>query len=146
MSPIAAGFEAHIRLRHFGSDLPPARCDSFSHGFWLPNLGFRWRDLWRHWSKNAQSRNASASATEAPKCPKPSLLAPIGGSRGHSGQGHEDENAHNERTSSRKRPRKCLLSLSMALLRQLSGDVTSMMQDGSRSPWEKKPWMKAKVL
>ncbi|XP_030453814.1 uncharacterized protein LOC115675346 [Syzygium oleosum] len=69
-----------------------------------------------------------------------------GGSRGHSAQGHEDEHDHSERTSSLKRPRRCLLSLSTALVQQLSGEATSVMQDGNRSPWEKKQWMKAKLL
>lgn len=69
-----------------------------------------------------------------------------GGSRGHSGQGHEDEHEHSERTSSLKRPRKYLFPPPTMFVQQLSGEATGVMQDGNRSPWEKKQWMKVKLV
>ncbi|MBA0608013.1 hypothetical protein Godav_020265 [Gossypium davidsonii] len=55
--------------------------------------------------------------------------------------GHdEDQNVEN---SSRKRPRKGAVSPSM---QQLSNEVTKVIQDGSKNSWEKKHWLKMKLM
>ena len=69
-----------------------------------------------------------------------------GGSRG---QVEDDEN---DVRSLRKRPRSkggllCVSSSqSQVMMQQLSNEVAGVLQDGGRSPWEKKQWMKKRVL
>ncbi|KAB1221233.1 hypothetical protein CJ030_MR2G020369 [Morella rubra] len=67
------------------------------------------------------------------------------GSRGHSGHGHEDEDDNDDR-SSRKRARKAASSTLSQLMEQLSSEVMSVLQDGAKSPWEKKKWIRTRML
>ena len=73
-----------------------------------------------------------------------------GGSRGHSGHGvlHEDEDDNEERCSSRnKRARKGVFSNGSAqLMQQLRCELVSMVQDGAKSPWDKKQWMRTRLM
>lgn len=72
-----------------------------------------------------------------------------GGSRGPNGQEQEEEDEINEgigRSSSRKRARKAAFSASSQMMQQLRGEVTGVFQDGGKSTWEKKQWMKTKVM
>ncbi|KAJ7971475.1 Sequence-specific DNA binding transcription factor [Quillaja saponaria] len=68
-----------------------------------------------------------------------------GGSRGRGGHGHEDED-ENDEGPLRKRPRKAASSTSAQLMNQLNCEITSVFQDGAKSPWEKKHWMKTKLI
>ncbi|PPR92506.1 hypothetical protein GOBAR_AA28173 [Gossypium barbadense] len=52
----------------------------------------------------------------------------------------DDQNVEN---SSRKRPRKGGVS---PLMQQLSNEITKVIQDGSKNSWEKKHWMKMKLI
>lgn len=61
------------------------------------------------------------------------------------GHGHEDEDDNDERCS-RKRARKGMFCISSQLMRQLSGEVMSVLQDVGKSPWEKKQWMRARMI
>ncbi|KAF3441743.1 hypothetical protein FNV43_RR15658 [Rhamnella rubrinervis] len=69
-----------------------------------------------------------------------------GVSRGQIGQGHEDEDDINNEKSTRKRPRKGSLSESSQIMQQLSLEVMGVLQDGTKSPWEKKQWIKMKLM
>ncbi|KAI4300400.1 hypothetical protein L6164_033784 [Bauhinia variegata] len=68
-----------------------------------------------------------------------------GGSRGQMGHGHEDYD-DNDGRASRKRPRKTAFPVSSQGMQQLSSEVTSVFQDGGRSTWEKKQWMKSRLM
>lgn len=59
------------------------------------------------------------------------------GSKGH----EEDENIDHLRKKSRK-----VSSLPSQVMQQLSSEVMSVLQDGVKSCWEKKQWMKKKVV
>lgn len=61
------------------------------------------------------------------------------------GHGHEDEEDNDERCS-RKRARKGMFCISSQLIQQLSGEVMSVVQDMGKSPWEKKQWMRARMI
>ncbi|PON56122.1 sequence-specific DNA binding transcription factor [Parasponia andersonii] len=68
-----------------------------------------------------------------------------GGSRGHIGHGHgdiEDESYEGPH----KRPRKGALSESSQLMQQLSCEILGVIQDGSKSSWEKKHWLKTRLI
>lgn len=72
-----------------------------------------------------------------------------GHSRGQSGHGHDDDDENDEKPS-RKRPRQGpgpapYPSLS-PILQQFRGELGTMMQDGSKSAWEKKQWMKVRLM
>ncbi|KAH1090269.1 hypothetical protein J1N35_017526 [Gossypium stocksii] len=69
-----------------------------------------------------------------------------GHSRGQNGHGKEDDEDNNEKPS-HKRPRKGAFSMSPSpLMQQLSCEVVSVIQDGSKSAWEKKHWMKMRLV
>lgn len=55
-------------------------------------------------------------------------------------EGRQEEE---EETESRKRARKGGITAGM---QQLSAEVMGVVQDGGRSPWEKKQWMKSRLL
>ncbi|KAK4772944.1 hypothetical protein SAY87_027963 [Trapa incisa] len=54
---------------------------------------------------------------------------------------HEHENR-----SSRKRSRGVSYSPSPAMMQQLNGEVTGIVTDAGKSPWEKKQWVKGRML
>ncbi|GAV63812.1 Myb_DNA-bind_4 domain-containing protein [Cephalotus follicularis] len=67
-----------------------------------------------------------------------------GNARSQNGNGHEDDD---DEKSSRKRRRTEAFGVSLSPLAQhLNCDITSMIQDGMKSPWEKKQWMKMRLL
>ncbi|CAL0321473.1 unnamed protein product [Lupinus luteus] len=81
-----------------------------------------------------------------------------GGSRGHHGQADEDEN---DKRPLRKKPRLTSglglglklgsglgsgFSMQSQLMQQLNSEVTNVFQDGGRGPWEKKHWMRLRIL
>ncbi|XWS59563.1 hypothetical protein CRYUN_Cryun08bG0132700 [Craigia yunnanensis] len=69
-----------------------------------------------------------------------------GHSRGQSGHAQEDDEVNDEK-SSRKRPRKVAFAMSLSpLMQQLSCEVVNVIQDGSKSAWEKKHWMKMRLM
>ncbi|KAJ9181470.1 hypothetical protein P3X46_009598 [Hevea brasiliensis] len=68
-----------------------------------------------------------------------------GNSRGQNGHGHEDEDEHEEK-GSRKRRRTGVFSLVSSLMQQLNSELASVVQDGARSTWEKKHWMKMRLM
>ncbi|XP_022933836.1 uncharacterized protein LOC111441130 [Cucurbita moschata] len=55
-------------------------------------------------------------------------------------RGHEEE----DETESRKRARKG--GIAVAAMQQLNAEVIGVLQDGGRSPWEKKQWMKSRLI
>ncbi|KAI4364222.1 hypothetical protein MLD38_020344 [Melastoma candidum] len=60
---------------------------------------------------------------------------------------HEDGRHHTRDRGLRKRPRKATpYSHSSALTQQLSSELTRLVGDGNKSPWEKRHWMKLKLL
>ncbi|OWM82484.1 hypothetical protein CDL15_Pgr002059 [Punica granatum] len=59
---------------------------------------------------------------------------------------HEHENDVWNLNHPRKRPRKFSYSPSPAVVQQLNGEVLGIIQDSVRSPWEKKQWVKGKLL
>ncbi|KAH7512080.1 hypothetical protein FEM48_Zijuj12G0052500 [Ziziphus jujuba var. spinosa] len=69
-----------------------------------------------------------------------------GCSRGQNGHGHEDEDDINNERSSRKRPRKGGLSESSQIMHQLSCEVMAVLQDGTKSSWEKKQWIEMRLI
>lgn len=69
-----------------------------------------------------------------------------GGSRGQIVQGHEDEDDVNNERGSRKRPRKGGLSEPSQVMQQLSCEVMGVLQDGTKNPWEKKQWLKMRLM
>ncbi|KAL2554411.1 sequence-specific DNA binding transcription factor [Forsythia ovata] len=64
------------------------------------------------------------------------------GSRGHD-HGHEDDNDTDER-SSRKRQRNSVFN--SPLIQQLNTELMNMLQDGTKSPFEKRQWTKARLM
>ncbi|KAJ8899547.1 hypothetical protein K2173_018521 [Erythroxylum novogranatense] len=64
--------------------------------------------------------------------------------RAQSRHGHEDEDDHDEKLSL-KRPREEAF-LSSALMQQLNEEMMTAMQDGAKSPWEKKQYIKLRLL
>ncbi|GKV37588.1 hypothetical protein SLEP1_g45603 [Rubroshorea leprosula] len=68
-----------------------------------------------------------------------------GHSRGHSWHGQDDEDENDERPS-HKRTRKGSHPSLSPLMQQFSGELITMMQDGSKSDWEKKQWMKVRLM
>ncbi|KAF5473763.1 hypothetical protein F2P56_005725 [Juglans regia] len=68
------------------------------------------------------------------------------GSRGHSGHGHDQDEDDNDEKSSRKRARKGVFFTSSQLVQQLSCEVVSVLQDVGKSPWEKKQWMRTRLI
>ncbi|XP_050380402.1 uncharacterized protein LOC126797737 [Argentina anserina] len=69
---------------------------------------------------------------------------PRGGQIGH---GHEDGDENDHERAKRPRKGSCFSGSSMRMLmQQLTDEVTSVIQDVSKSPWEKKQWMKAKMI
>ncbi|KAK7345438.1 hypothetical protein VNO77_16042 [Canavalia gladiata] len=70
-----------------------------------------------------------------------------GGSKGQVGHGHEEEDENDGRSMSRKRLRKSgRFSMSPHLVQQLSAELSGVYQDGGRSTWEKKHWMRSRIL
>ncbi|OMO83983.1 hypothetical protein COLO4_22286 [Corchorus olitorius] len=68
------------------------------------------------------------------------------GQNGH-GHGHGHEDDEDDEKSSRKRPRKGGLGMSSSpLMQQLNSEVVNVIQDGSKTAWEKKQWMKMRLL
>lgn len=66
-----------------------------------------------------------------------------GGLRGQIGHGHEDEDDNDHEKS--KRPRRGGSSSKM-LMQQLNSELMGVIQDVSKSPWEKKQWMKTRLI
>ncbi|KAJ8754137.1 hypothetical protein K2173_002036 [Erythroxylum novogranatense] len=64
--------------------------------------------------------------------------------RGQNRHVSDGEDDHDEK-SSHKRPRKEALLLS-SLMQRLNGELTTVIQDGAKSLWEKKQYMKLKLL
>lgn len=70
-----------------------------------------------------------------------------GGSRGQIGHGHDQDDMDNyERAPSAKRPRKEATSRTSQLMQQFNCEILGIVQDGVKSPWEKKQWLKARLL
>ncbi|XP_021908803.1 KNR4/SMI1 homolog isoform X1 [Carica papaya] len=70
-----------------------------------------------------------------------------GNSRGQNGHRHEDhDNEDNKFSSKRQRIIGPLSSPQSPLMQQLSSEVTSVIQDGTRNGWEKKQWLKMRLL
>ncbi|QCE05895.1 putative mediator of RNA polymerase II transcription subunit 26 [Vigna unguiculata] len=69
-----------------------------------------------------------------------------GGSRGDVGHGHEDMEDENDGRSMRKRARKVRGVGVSEVMMQLSAEVSGVFQDGGRSGWEKKQWMRNRIL
>ncbi|KAG8648623.1 hypothetical protein MANES_08G018600v8 [Manihot esculenta] len=57
----------------------------------------------------------------------------------------EDEDEHEEK-GSRKRRKTGVFSLISSLMQQLNSELMSVIQDGGRSTWEKKHWMKLRLM
>ncbi|XWS55937.1 hypothetical protein CRYUN_Cryun09bG0043000 [Craigia yunnanensis] len=67
-------------------------------------------------------------------------------SRCQNGNGQEDDEDNDEK-SSRKRQRKGAVAVSLSpLMQQLSCEVMNVIQDGSKNAWEKKHWMKTRLM
>jgi len=67
-----------------------------------------------------------------------------GGSRGH---GHEDMEDDNDGRPMRKRARKVRgVPASPLMMQQLSAEVSGVLQDGGKSVWDKKQWMRSRIL
>ncbi|KAH7553644.1 hypothetical protein ACOSP7_029565 [Xanthoceras sorbifolium] len=70
-----------------------------------------------------------------------------GNLRGQNGHGQDDEDDNNDDKPLHKRPKKGIFAVSVSpLMQQLSCEVSSVIQDGSKSGWEKKQWMKMRLL
>ncbi|KAK8502273.1 hypothetical protein V6N12_011691 [Hibiscus sabdariffa] len=64
--------------------------------------------------------------------------------RGPNGHGDDEEK---DEKSSRKRPKDGGVSMSLSpLMQQLKSEVVKVIEDGSKSVWEKKNWMKMKAM
>ena len=61
---------------------------------------------------------------------------------GH-GQGHED---NRDEKSSRKISRKDVFSATSSLMQQLNGEIMNVLQDAAKSSWEKKHWMRLRLM
>ncbi|GKV39628.1 hypothetical protein SLEP1_g47374 [Rubroshorea leprosula] len=68
-----------------------------------------------------------------------------GHSRGHCLHGQDDDD-ENEEKSSHKRPRKGPYPSVPPLMQQFSRELMALMQDESKSAWEKKQWMKVRLM
>lgn len=69
-----------------------------------------------------------------------------GNSRGQNGHGHDDEDDNNDERP-HKRPSKGIFTTSLSpMVQQLSSEASGVIQDGAKSGWEKKQWMKMKSL
>ncbi|KAE8690054.1 hypothetical protein F3Y22_tig00110929pilonHSYRG00053 [Hibiscus syriacus] len=69
-----------------------------------------------------------------------------GHSRGYNGHGKEDDEDNHEKPS-HKRARKGTYVVSPTpLMQQLSCEVVNVIQDGSMSVWEKKHWIKMRLM
>ncbi|EEF33741.1 uncharacterized protein LOC8274882 [Ricinus communis] len=68
-----------------------------------------------------------------------------GTSRSQNRHGHEDEEDHEEKPA-QKRQRTGVHSLSSSLMQQLNSELMGVIQDGAKSPWEKKHWMKLRSM
>ncbi|KAK8502270.1 hypothetical protein V6N13_103617 [Hibiscus sabdariffa] len=67
-----------------------------------------------------------------------------GHSRGPNGHGDDEEN---EEKSSRKRLKTGAVSMSLSsLMQQLKSELVKVVEDGSKSAWEKKNWMKMRAM
>ncbi|KAK6942703.1 Myb/SANT-like DNA-binding domain 4 [Dillenia turbinata] len=64
---------------------------------------------------------------------------------GEGGAKHEEEDENDER-SSRKRQRKGSFSPISPLMLQFTSELTSVFQDVGKSPWEKRQWMKTRLI
>ncbi|KAK2454873.1 sequence-specific DNA binding transcription factor [Trifolium repens] len=75
-----------------------------------------------------------------------------GVSKGHQIISHlnDQDEEENDRKSSRKRPRKGGFSFSMSpsltLMHQMNNEISGVFQDGGKSPWEKKQWIRNRIL
>ncbi|XVF07762.1 hypothetical protein REPUB_Repub06bG0167700 [Reevesia pubescens] len=69
-----------------------------------------------------------------------------GKSRGQNGHGQEDDEDNDEKPS-HKRPKKGAITMSLSpLMQQFSCEVMNVIQDGSKNAWEKKHWMKTRLM
>ncbi|XP_044512291.1 uncharacterized protein LOC123230188 isoform X2 [Mangifera indica] len=69
-----------------------------------------------------------------------------GTSRGPNGHGQEDDDENDDKPSE-NRGRKGVFSAQLTpLMQQLNGELMSVIQDGAKSAWEKKQWMKMRLL
>ncbi|KAK8643731.1 hypothetical protein V6N13_013011 [Hibiscus sabdariffa] len=67
-----------------------------------------------------------------------------GHSRGPNGHGDDEEKGEN---SSRKRPKNRAVSMPLSsLMQQLKSEVVKVIEDGSKSAWEKKNWMQMRAM
>ncbi|EXB95450.1 hypothetical protein L484_002280 [Morus notabilis] len=69
-----------------------------------------------------------------------------GGSRGQIGRGHDHDDEDNCERQPAKRPRKEALSGTTQLIQHFRSEILGVVQDGLRSPWEKKQWLKVRML
>jgi hypothetical protein len=78
-----------------------------------------------------------------------------GVSKGHQIISHlnDQDEEENDGKSSRKRPRKGRYSFSMSpssssltLMHQMNNEISGVFQDGGKSPWEKKQWIRNRIL
>ncbi|XP_044473670.1 stress response protein NST1-like [Mangifera indica] len=66
--------------------------------------------------------------------------------RGQNGHGQEDDNDNHEKTFGKKARKGVLSGALLPLMEQFNGEVMSVIQDGAKSAWEKKQWMKMRLL
>ncbi|KAK7392541.1 hypothetical protein VNO78_20984 [Psophocarpus tetragonolobus] len=69
-----------------------------------------------------------------------------GGSRGHVGHGHEDEDEIDGRSMRKKAKKVGGVSMSPQMLQQLSAEVSGVFHDGGKSAWDKKQWMRNRIM
>ncbi|KAL6145703.1 hypothetical protein ACLB2K_056388 [Fragaria x ananassa] len=70
-----------------------------------------------------------------------------GGPRSQIGHVHEDGDENDHERAKRPRKGSCFSGPSMKMLmQQLTGEVNGVIQDASKTPWEKKQWMKRRLI
>ncbi|KAL2323150.1 hypothetical protein Fmac_027529 [Flemingia macrophylla] len=69
-----------------------------------------------------------------------------GGSRGQVGHGHEDEDENDGRPMRKKARKVGEFSMSPLMMQQLNAEVSGVFQDGGKSAWDKKQWMRGRIL
>ncbi|KAK7279480.1 hypothetical protein RJT34_24533 [Clitoria ternatea] len=70
-----------------------------------------------------------------------------GGSRGGQvGHGHEDEDENDGKPMKKKAKKVGGFSGTSNMMQQLSAEVSGVFQDGGRSAWEKKQWMRNRIM
>lgn len=70
-----------------------------------------------------------------------------GGPRSQIGHVHEDGDENDHERAKRPRKGSCFSGSSMKMLmQQLTSEVNGVIQDASKTPWEKKQWMKTRLI